>query len=61
MVSILWKFLLIFLSSRNHKAERLTYDHKASDPAEQERIIGKGGFVVANKVASKYSNINGLC
>ncbi len=39
--------------SRNGIATRLSYDHKASDPEEKQRIAERGGFVVNGKVASK--------
>ena len=35
---------------RGGKAERLTYDHKASDAAEQARVQECGGFVSMNRV-----------
>lgn len=31
-------------------ATRLTYDHRAEDPAEQQRIKVAGGFVTRNRV-----------
>ena len=36
--------------SRKGKAQRLTYDHKASDPAEMQRITEAGGFVLRKRV-----------
>jgi protein phosphatase PTC1 len=36
--------------SSNGKGIRLTHDHKASDPEEQQRIIAAGGFVNNNRV-----------
>ncbi|CAM9678279.1 unnamed protein product [Ectocarpus sp. 4 AP-2014] len=36
--------------ARGGKAERLTYDHKAEDAAEQERVNAAGGFVLRNRV-----------
>lgn len=35
---------------RGGKAQRLTYDHKAEDRAEQERVEAAGGFVMRNRV-----------
>lgn len=35
---------------RAGRAERLTYDHKAEDEAEQERVEAAGGFVMRNRV-----------
>ncbi|KAI9020502.1 phosphatase 2C-like domain-containing protein [Hyaloraphidium curvatum] len=35
---------------RDGRAVRLSYDHKGSDPAEQQRIADAGGFVVNNRV-----------
>lgn len=35
---------------RDGVAQRLTYDHKASDESETQRIIDAGGFVVMNRV-----------
>merc|ERR1711976_1136231 len=35
---------------RNKTAKRLTFDHKASDESETQRIIDAGGFVVMNRV-----------
>lgn len=35
---------------RAGKAYRLTYDHKASDPSEIERVRDKGGLIVKNRV-----------
>lgn len=35
---------------RDGKAERLTYDHKAEDVTEQERVEAAGGFVMRNRV-----------
>ncbi|CAN0409986.1 unnamed protein product, partial [Hapterophycus canaliculatus] len=32
------------------RAERLTYDHKADDESEQERVYAAGGFVLRNRV-----------
>ncbi len=36
--------------ARGGKAERLTYDHKAEDASEQERVNAAGGFVLRNRV-----------
>ncbi|CAN0599132.1 unnamed protein product [Laminaria digitata] len=36
--------------SREGKAERLSYDHKAEDAPEQERVHAAGGFVLRNRV-----------
>lgn len=36
--------------ARKGKGLRLTYDHKASDPEETERIKAAGGFVFMNRV-----------
>lgn len=36
--------------ARDGKAERLTYDHKAEDTAERERVEAAGGFVMRNRV-----------
>ena len=36
--------------SRGGKAERLSYDHKAEDAPEQERVERAGGFVLRNRV-----------
>ena len=35
---------------RDGKAERLTYDHKASDRSEQERVQACGGWISMNRV-----------
>jgi len=35
---------------RNGVAERLTYDHKATDEAEIERVASVGGFVISGRV-----------
>ena len=35
---------------RDGKAVRLSYDHKGSDPMEQQRVADAGGFVVNNRV-----------
>ena len=35
---------------RKGKAQRMTYDHKASDPAEMQRITEAGGFVLRKRV-----------
>lgn len=37
--------------SKNGQAERLSKDHKASDPSEQDRIKGVGGKIMDNRVA----------
>ncbi len=37
--------------SKNGQAERLSKDHKASDPQEIERIKGVGGAIIDNRVA----------
>jgi serine/threonine protein phosphatase PrpC len=34
----------------NFYAKRLSYDHRADDPAEQKRIADAGGFVTRNRV-----------
>ena len=44
-------FLCNLLSSRNGKAIRLTYDHKGSDPSEQQRIRAAGGFITNERVS----------
>lgn len=36
--------------SKNGVAERLTIDHKASDPTEIERIKAEGGKIIDNRV-----------
>ena len=36
----------------NHRARRLTVDHKSSCPAECERVEQAGGFVLRNRVMS---------
>jgi serine/threonine protein phosphatase PrpC len=36
--------------SHGFMATRLTFDHRAEDPAEQERIKTAGGFVTRNRV-----------
>lgn len=36
--------------AENWEAKVLTYDHKATDPEEQKRIIGKGGSIVNERV-----------
>jgi len=36
--------------SKAGKATRLTYEHKATDPAEQERIKAAGGFILNDRV-----------
>ena len=36
--------------SKNGVAERMSYDHKASDPLEVERIRSGGGIVLDNRV-----------
>ncbi|CAM9875621.1 unnamed protein product, partial [Scytosiphon promiscuus] len=36
--------------ARGGKAERLTYDHKADDESEKERVSAAGGFVLRNRV-----------
>uniref|UniRef100_A0A0G4IDK9 PPM-type phosphatase domain-containing protein n=1 Tax=Chromera velia CCMP2878 TaxID=1169474 RepID=A0A0G4IDK9_9ALVE len=37
----------------NGEALRLSYDHKAADPAERERVIRAGGVVMRNRVAGQ--------
>ena len=37
--------------SKNGQAERLSKDHKASDPAEIERVKSVGGKIMDNRVA----------
>lgn len=34
----------------NGKAQRLTYDHKASDPAEREGVLARGGHIINERV-----------
>jgi len=36
--------------SRGGKAQRLTFEHKATDPAESQRINDAGGFLVGGRV-----------
>ncbi|CAM9319592.1 unnamed protein product [Ascophyllum nodosum] len=36
--------------ARGGKAVRLTYDHKAEDASERERVMAAGGFVLRNRV-----------
>ena len=36
--------------NKNGLAERLSYDHKASDPAEIERVRNGGGIILDNRV-----------
>ncbi len=36
--------------SKNGMAERMSYDHKGSDPAEVERIRSNGGIVIGDRV-----------
>jgi len=35
---------------KSGKAERLTYEHKGSDPTEEKRVSDAGGFVVGGRV-----------
>ena len=35
------------------KAVRLTVDHKASDPVEQERVKSMGGFIQNDRVSGQ--------
>jgi len=37
--------------SKNGQAERLSKDHKATDPQEVDRIKGVGGSIIDNRVA----------
>ena len=39
--------------SRNGKAERISCDHKASDPEEKKRVEAGQGFIIQNKVGGK--------
>lgn len=39
-----------FVTSRQNKAVRLSYDHKGSDSQEAKRIMDLGGFMMNNRV-----------
>lgn len=52
LIITFWKTKYWFLFySRDGKAIRLSYDHKATDPEEMKRIKAKNGWVVQDKVA----------
>lgn len=38
---------------RDGKAVRLTYDHKGSEPQEQQRVRDAGGFIALDRVSGK--------
>ena len=42
-------------SSRGGRAIRLSYDHKASDPYEQQRITEAGGLIMNDRVNGIFS------
>ena len=43
-------------TSSGFYARRLTFDHRAEDEGEQERITAAGGFVTRGRYAMKFFN-----
>ena len=40
----------VLIDAKENTSKRISYDHKASDPKEQERIIAEGGNLMNNRV-----------
>jgi protein phosphatase PTC1 len=54
--AVLWysagrAFSNLSAASRDGQAVRLTYDHKGSDPQEQQRVREAGGFIINDRVS----------